>query len=79
MNADDPNFDPDEVRVVRVFILGRTLRPDPNFEDPNNSYTVADHVIALDTSDANGIDSAFDHHYHRQLLVETVMVRNLNL
>jgi hypothetical protein len=79
LSAGDPNFDPDQVRVVRIYLLGRTSKPDPHFEDQNASYTVADHTIALDTNDTNGIESAFDHHFHRQLLVETVMVRNLNL
>lgn len=77
--VDDPAGNEERVRAVRVFLLVRGLRPDRHFTDPNGSYTVADHTIVLDTNDGNGIDSDFDHHYHRQLFIETVMVRNQNL
>lgn len=77
--VDDPTGNEERVRAVRVFLLVRGLRPDRHFTDANISYTIADHTINLDTNDANGIDSDFDHHYHRQLFVETVMIRNRNL
>lgn len=77
--VDDPTGNEERVRAVRVFLLVRGLRPDRHFTDANNSYTIADHTINLDTNDANGIDSDFDRHYHRQLFVETVMIRNQNL
>ena len=81
--VNDPIGNEDRIRAVRIFILARSVLPDAHYidldPDPNPSYTIADHTINLDTNDANGIDSDFDHHYHRQLLVETVMVRNGNL
>lgn len=77
--VDDPTGNEERVRAVRVFLLVRGLRPDRHFTDPNASYAIADHTILLETNDGNGIDSDFDHHYHRQLFIETVMVRNQNL
>lgn len=77
--VDDPAGNEERIRAVRIFLLVRGLQPDRHFTDPNGSYTIADHTIDLDTNDGNGIDSDFDHHYHRQVFVETVMVRNLNL
>ena len=77
--VNDPTGNEDRIRAVRVFILARSVLPDAHYTDPNPSYTIADHTINLDTNDANGIDSDFDRHYHRHLLVETVMVRNRNL
>jgi len=77
--VDDPTGCEDKIRAVRIFILARSVLPDAHYTDPNPSYTIADHTINLDTNDANGIDSDFDRHYHRHLLVETVMVRNRNL
>jgi prepilin-type N-terminal cleavage/methylation domain-containing protein len=77
--VNDPTGNEEQIRAVRVFILARSVLPDAHYTDPNPSYTIADHTINLDTNDANGIDSDFDHHYHRQLLIETVMVRNRNL
>ncbi|MEW6442521.1 MAG: PilW family protein [bacterium] len=84
--VDDPTGNEERIRAVRVFILARSLLPEPNHRDlgdvqdpPSYSYTLADHTIQLDTSDADGIDSDFDYRYHRHLLVETVMVRNRNL
>jgi hypothetical protein len=77
--VDNPPANEEQIRAVRVFILARSVLPDADYTDPNPSYTIADHAFALDTNDANGIDSDFDHHYHRHLLVETVMVRNRNL
>ncbi len=77
--VDDPTGNEERVRAVRIFLLVRGLRPDRHFTDASGSYTIADHTINLDTNDGNGIDSDFDHHFHRQLFVETVMVRNQNL
>jgi hypothetical protein len=71
--------DEERIRAVRIYILARTLVPDPAYTDPNTSFTIADHDINLDTNEANGIGSHFDHHYHRVLLQETVLVRNKNL
>lgn len=68
--VDDPTGNEADVRAVRVYLLSRTLSPDPNYTDPNTSYTLANHTLTLDT-DARK--------YHRQLFVETVMVRNMNL
>jgi len=82
---DVPAGNLDDIRAVRVWLLVRSSRPDPNHEDAHeeggtpHAYQVADHEVLLDTSDANGIDSMFDYRYHRLLSVETVMVRNRNL
>jgi len=82
---DDPAGNLDRIRAVRVWLLIRSLKPDPHFEDTHEAdgqpktYIVADHRIDLDTQDANGIDSHFDHRFHRRLYVETVQVRNRNL
>jgi len=82
---DNPAGNLDNIRAVRIWVLVRSSIPDPAFEDPHEyngvskQYRVADQLIQLDTNDNNGIDSHFDHHYHRILLVETVMVRNRNL
>lgn len=77
--VDDPAGNEERIRAVRVFLLVRSLRPDRHFTDANGRYTIADRTIDLDTNDANGIDSDFDHRYRRQLFVETVMIRNRNL
>lgn len=77
--VNDPTGNEQRIRAVRIFVLARSVLPDRNFIDPNPSYTIADRTIFLDTNDGNGIDSDFDRHYHRHLLVETVMVRNRNL
>ena len=68
--VDDPTGNEDEVRAVRIYLLSRTMSPDPNYTDPNAAYTLANHTINL---------TADDRHYHRQLFEETVMVRNMNL
>lgn len=68
--VDDPSGNEDDVRAVRIYLLSRTLSPDPNYTDPNATYTLANQTLTL---------SADDRKYHRQLFVETVMVRNLNL
>jgi Type IV Pilus-assembly protein W len=68
--VDNPAGNEDEIRAVRVYILSRTLSAKPDYTDPNTAYTVANHTITL------GSD---ERHYHRQLFVETVMVRNMNL
>jgi hypothetical protein len=71
---DDPTGSEDEVRAVRVYLLSRTLKADPNYTDPNTQYTLGlnppNHTLTLTEE---------DRHYHRQLFVETVMVRNMNL
>jgi prepilin-type N-terminal cleavage/methylation domain-containing protein len=77
--VDDPTGNEERIQAVRIFLLARSLLPDPHFKDDTGTYTIADRTILLDTNDANGIDSDFDHHFHRQLFVETVMVRNRNL
>jgi len=82
---DDPTGNLDEVRAVRIWILVRSLLPDPHYEDTHEHegqpkrYMVADHLIQLDQNDVNGIDSDFDHHFHRHLCVETVLIRNRSL
>ena len=68
--VDDPSGNEHRIRAVRVYLLARTLSPDPGYEDPNDQYTLANHTLTL---------SAEDRHYRRQLFVETVMVRNMNL
>lgn len=68
--VDDPTGNEADVRAVRIFLLSRTVSPDPNYTDPNTSYTLANHTLTLNTDELK---------YHRQLFVETVMVRNLNL
>jgi prepilin-type N-terminal cleavage/methylation domain-containing protein len=68
--VDDPTGSEDRVRAVRIFLLARTLAPDPNCTDPNPSYTLANQTLTLDADSSK---------YHRQLFVETVMVRNTNL
>ncbi len=68
--VDDPTGNEDDVRAVRIYLLSRTLSPDPNYTDPNANYTLANYTLTL---------AADDRKYHRQLFVETVMVRNLNL
>ena len=69
--VDDPTGNEDRVRAVRIYLLSRTLTPDLNYTDPNPSYTLANHTLDLDTDELKK--------YHRQLFVETVMVRNMNL
>ena len=68
--VDDPTGNEDRVRAVRIYLLSRTLSADPNYTDPNSTYTLANQPVTLNTD---------DRHYHRQLFVETVMVRNMNL
>jgi prepilin-type N-terminal cleavage/methylation domain-containing protein len=68
--VDDPTGNEDRVRAVRIFLLARTLTADPNYTDPNPTYTLANHTITLDADSSK---------YHRQMFVETVMVRNMNL
>jgi hypothetical protein len=67
---DDPTGNEDNVRAVRIYLLSRTLTPDPGYTDPNATYTLANHTVTL---------TAEERQYHRQLFVETVMVRNMNL
>jgi hypothetical protein len=68
--VDDPAGFEDSVRAVRIYLLSRTLSVDPAFTDPNSAYTLANHTVTLSDDERK---------YHRQLFVETVMVRNLNL
>jgi hypothetical protein len=68
--VDDPTGNEEEVRAVRVYLLSRSLSPNPNYTDTRTAYTLANHTINL---------NADDRHYHRQLFEETVMVRNMNL
>lgn len=68
--VNDPTGNEDEIRAVRIYLLARTMSPNPNYTDPNTAYTLANHTINL---------TADDRHYHRQLFEETVMVRNMNL
>ena len=85
--VDDPTASPADIRAVRVWLLVRSTRPDPAYVDNHvdpvqgtpKSYRVADHLVQLDSNDDNGLDSHLDHHFHRALLVESVMVRNRNL
>ncbi len=73
--------------AVRVFILARSRRPDRDFIDTHDDspaqtgrqYIIADHTITLDCNDENGLDSPYDHHYHRNLTVSTITLRNLDL
>jgi prepilin-type N-terminal cleavage/methylation domain-containing protein len=67
---DDPTGNEGDIRAVRIYLLSRTLSPDPQYTDPNATYSLANHTITLGPEDRK---------YHRQLFVETVMVRNLNL
>lgn len=66
--------DEEAIRSVRIWILARTLSSDPGFTDENTSYTLADHTIDLTANPDPGA-----RHYHRYLLVETVLIRNRNL
>jgi prepilin-type N-terminal cleavage/methylation domain-containing protein len=68
--VDDPTGNEHRIRAVRVYLLARTRLPDPGYEDPNTQYTLANHTIHLDSDERQ---------YRRQLFVETVMVRNMNL
>jgi prepilin-type N-terminal cleavage/methylation domain-containing protein len=68
--VDDPTGNEDDVRAVRIYLLSRTLSSSPGYTDPNSAYTLANHTLTLNSD---------ERHYHRQLFVETVMVRNMNL
>ncbi len=68
--VDDPTGNESEIRAVRIYLLARSRFSDPRYTDPNDHYDLANQTLTVD-ADAS--------HYHRQLLVETVMVRNLNL
>ncbi len=72
--TNNPSGIEDNVRAVRVFILARTVLPDPGYTEQTDSITIADHTIDLTSSpDPKAM------HYHRYLLVETVLIRNSNL
>jgi hypothetical protein len=85
--VDDPSGSEDLVRAIKVYLLARSGQPDRDFTDLHDDnaatagkqYTIADHTITLDSNDANGINSAFDHHYHHYPVETTVFIRNLNL
>ncbi len=71
------------IRAVRIFILARTLKPDAYFRDVDENgdlmtYQVADQLIQV-VDNGDNYSEPFDQHFHRYLLVETVMVRNRNL
>ncbi len=68
--VDDPTGHEGDIRAVRIFLLARTLSADPTYTDPNPTYTLANQTVTLGADDLK---------YHRQLFIETVMVRNLNL
>lgn len=68
--VDDPTGNEDEVRAVRVYLLSRSLSSSPGYTDPNTEYSLANYTRTLNSD---------ERHYHRQLFVETVMVRNMNL
>ena len=82
---DDPSGNLGRIRAVRIWVLVRSLLPDPNYEDIHEqdgqpkAYAVADHLIQLDANDENGIDSHFDHRFHRHLCVESILIRNRSL
>jgi len=65
------------LKLVRVFILLRTKDPDPKYKDSNLTYHIANHTINLDTNDSNGINSKYDWHYRRKLIVFDVVPRNI--
>ena len=50
---DDPTGNEDDVRAVRIYLLSRTLSPDPNYTDPNAAYTLANHTLTLGADDRN--------------------------
>jgi hypothetical protein len=68
--VDDPTGNEADIRAVRIYLLARTLSADPTYTDPNPTYTLANQTLTLGADDLK---------YHRQLFIETVMVRNLNL
>ena len=80
---DDPTGNLEDILAVRIWLLVRSNCADPNYIDEHTldgldtpGYTVADHDITLDTNDGNGFYSLYDQHFHRLLMVETMMVRN---
>jgi len=84
---DAPDTTAHTIIAIQVFILARTLHPDKDFRDIHDDdtattgkqYVIADHTITLDTDDTNGISTDHDHHFHRNLLVNTIVLRNMNL
>lgn len=72
--VNDPTGNEDDIRAVRIYLLARSLLPDPNYAknnpDESKTYTLANYNLTV---------SGDLLRYHRQLFVETVMVRNLNL
>jgi len=76
-----------EIVAVKVFILARSIYPDREYIDthddnpsqPGKQYVIADHTITLDSNDGNGINSNYDHHFHRSLMIRTVALRNMHL
>ena len=85
--VNDPSGNEEKIQAIRIYLLTRSAKPDREFLDRHDDnpvmagkqYIVADHIITLDTNDSNGLNSTYDHHYHRFLTVTVVFLRNLNL
>jgi hypothetical protein len=69
--VDDPAGSEDDVRAVRIWILAKTLLPDSGHTEQTDSIAVADHTIDLSSS-----SDPLAVHFHRYLLVDTVLIRN---
>ena len=62
------NIDPDDIRAVRIWLLGRTRGPVMNRDLTNSpDYVVAERVVSADDN------------YDRRLLTATINLRNLGL
>jgi type IV pilus assembly protein PilW len=62
------NIDPDDIRAVRIWLLGRTRGPVMNRDLTNRpDYVVAERVVPDDDN------------YDRRLLTATIILRNLGL
>jgi hypothetical protein len=71
--VDDPTGFEDQIRAVRIYVLARSLIPDPQLEcshQPTTEYELANYTRTLDDDDCR---------FHWQLFEEIVMVRNMNL
>ena len=55
--VDDPTGNEDEIRAVRIYLLSRTMSPDPNYTDPNTAYTLANHTSTLPSMIASITDN----------------------
>jgi hypothetical protein len=69
--VDDLRFELLGANTVRLWMLFRSEKPDRGFADARTHIQVAGNAFPLYQHDAG--------HYHRRLLVETVLVRNRNL